>query len=336
MTDTARNPRGRAQTPASLFLYGRTLPLTIPLSKAILLPQAPDSFRMAEAMCPFPSEALWQEAWRIRQAHHPDEILFTRPTATVPVSLTGASCALNCAHCGGHYLQHMRFIEDLTPSSETSYLISGGCDALGRVPITTHLEAIRRLRPGHRMNWHVGLSSETDLRAVLPYVDVISFDIVGDRETAHEVYGLDLNLEDYLRTFEALRRLAPVVPHLTIGLRGGRLSGEWAVLEALQALGVEHLILIILIPTPGTRYAGCAPPSLEDVSSVFLAARRLLPQARLSLGCMRPMGAYRQEVDALAIRAGLNALVNPTRRAEALAQEYGLRILWRDECCALI
>lgn len=296
----------------------------------------PDPSEWQEVMCPLPSEALWQEAWRIRQAYHPNEILFTRPTATLPVSLTGTSCALNCAHCGGHYLQHMRPIETVIPASETSYLISGGCDALGRVPIETHREAIQRLRPGHRMNWHVGLSSETQLRAVLPYVDVISFDIVGDRETACEVYGLDVGLEDYLRTFEALRRLAPVVPHITIGLRGGRLAGEWAALEALQALKVEHVILIILIPTPGTRYAQCAPPSLEDVSSIFLGARRLLPEARLSLGCMRPTGVYRQEVDALAIRAGLNAIVNPTHRAEALAQECGLRILWRDECCALI
>lgn len=283
----------------------------------------------------FPIESLWQEAWRIRQKHHTDEILFTRPTATLPVSLTGKHCTLNCAHCAGHYLQHMRPIESVLPNGETSYLISGGCDVWGRVPVTSHLDAIRRLRPGHRMNWHVGLIDEAPLRAILPYVDVISFDIVGDRETAREVYGLDLGLEDYLRTFERLRRFAPVVPHVTIGLRGGRLSGEWAALEALQGLGVEHLILIILIPTPGTRYAECALPPLEDVASIFLAARRMLPKARLSLGCMRPAGTYRQEVDALAIRAGLNAIVNPTRRAEILAQEYNLRIVWRDECCAL-
>lgn len=284
----------------------------------------------------FLDEALWQEAWHIRQIYHASEILFTRPTATLPISLTGEACSLNCAHCGGHYLRHMQPIERVTPNEETSYLISGGCDAQGRVPVTSHLEAIQRLRPGRRMNWHVGLIDEASSHAILPYVDVISFDIVGDRETAREVYGLDLGLEDYLRLFDALRRLAPVVPHITIGLRGGKLSGEWAALEALQARQIKHLILIILIPTPGTRYAQCAPPSLEDVASIFLAARRLLPEARLSLGCMRPTGLYRQEVDALAIRAGLNAIVNPTRLAETLAEERGLRILWRDECCALI
>ena len=278
----------------------------------------------------------WQEAWEVRQSVHGGRLTFTRPMATLPVSLTGGQCALDCAHCGGHYLQHMRPIEEVTPGAETSYLISGGCDALGRVPLGGHREALGRLREGRRMNWHVGLSSEADLRPILPYVDVISFDIVGDVETAREVYGLDVDLSDYIATLEMLRRLRPVVPHITIGLRGGRLSGERAALRALQRLGVEHLILIVFIPTAGTRYAHCAPPDVEEVGALLVEARLALPEARLSLGCMRPMGAYRQALDTLAVRAGFNAIVNPTRAAERLATERGLQIAWRDECCALI
>jgi hypothetical protein len=230
----------------------------------------------------------------------------------------------------------MRPIEDVTPGAEASYLISGGCDALGRVPLNGHLEALSRLRPGHRMNWHVGLASAGDLRPILPYINVISFDVVGDRETAREVYGLDVGLADYVDTLQMLRRSAPVVPHITIGLRGGELSGERAALQALQPLGLERLILIVLIPTEGTRYADCAPPALEEVAALLVEARLMLPQTHLSLGCMRPAGAYRQAVDTLAVRAGINAIVNPTRAAERLAQERGLRIAWRDECCALV
>lgn len=282
------------------------------------------------------SNDAWLEARDLRQKEHGETILFTRPTATLPVSLTGAHCALDCAHCGGHYLQHMRPIEEVTPGVETSYLISGGCDVLGRVPLNGHTEALGRLHQGRRMNWHVGLSSEADLERVLPYVDVISFDMVGDRETAREVYGLEVSLSDYVATLEMLRRLRPVVPHITVGLRGGHLSGERAALRALQEMGIEHLILIVFIPTAGTRYAHCAPPDLEEVGALLAEARLALPEARLSLGCMRPMGAYRQALDMLAVRAGFNAIVNPTRAAERLAAEKGLQIVWRNECCALI
>ena len=45
--------------------------------------------------------------------------------------------------------------------------------------------------PGRRLNWHVGLIDEPTPAAIAPYVDVISFDVVGDRQTIREVYGLD-------------------------------------------------------------------------------------------------------------------------------------------------
>lgn len=183
----------------------------------------------------------WSEAWHVRTSCHSPTIHFYRPTKTLPVSLTGQACALNCAHCGGHYLQHMRPIwsatslgEDACADGVTSCLISGGCDRQGRVPVTSHLEQVARLREGRRLNWHVGLIDEEAMRTIAPLVDVISFDLVGDAETAREVYGLDLTLDDYVKTLEMLCRHVPVVPHITIGLRGGRLSGERAALEAMQ------------------------------------------------------------------------------------------------------
>lgn len=277
----------------------------------------------------------WRNAWDTRIRHHPPTIRFDRPVKTLSVSLTGPRCALRCAHCNGHYLQHMQPIWDVQANGATSCLISGGCDALGRVPVTAHLAQVAALREGRRLNWHVGLIDEETMRAIAPYVDVISFDVVGDAETAREVYGLDLTLDDYMRTLSMLRRYASVVPHLTIGLRGGKLSGERAALDALQRVGVEELIFIILIPTPGTAYADCAPPPVDEVADLFLQARVMLPETRLLLGCMRPHGAYRQAVDELAVRAGLNGMVSPTRIAEHTAIELGLEIEWGEECCAL-
>lgn len=281
----------------------------------------------------------WRQAWRVRSQHHPATIHFDRPTCTVPVSVTGTRCALQCAHCGGRYLRHMRSIDDLasagTPDGASSLLISGGCDALGRVPVLEHLDAIRRVAAGKKLNWHLGLIDEETMRAVAPLANVVSFDVVGNAETAREVYGLEVGLETYMETLRMMRRHARVVPHITLGLRGGRLSGEKAAVSALADEGIEDLVFIVLIPTEGTAYAECAPPALSDVADVLLDARLRLPRARLTLGCMRPHGAYRQAVDEVAVRAGLNGIVNPTRAAECVAEAMGLTATWGDACCAL-
>ena len=275
------------------------------------------------------------DAWRVRMAHHDPVITFVRPSATTPVSVTGTACALDCAHCGGHYLEHMQPIDKVNPNGARSLLISGGCDARGRVPVEGHREAIAKLRPGRRLNWHLGLVEPDDLDGLAPLVDTISFDIVGDPATAREVYGLDVTLDDYVDTLRLLKQVAPVVPHVTIGLHGGEIRGEAAALQALADEGVERVILIVFIPTPGTRYAACQPPPLDPVSDLLAHARCLLPEATLYLGCMRPHGRYRQQLDVRAVEYGLNLIVNPTRAAEEAAREAGLDVIWGDECCAL-
>lgn len=298
-------------------------------------PNDHDSSDFAERRAhPAPS-SRWEEAWEVRRRHHPATIFFDRPSRTLPVSVTGTRCALQCAHCGGRYLQHMRPIEAVEPGAATSLLISGGCDASGRVPVWEHLDAIRRVGAGLRLNWHLGMVDEETMQAVAPLADVVSFDVVGDRDTAREVYGLDVGLQECLETLRMIRRYARVVPHLTVGLRGGRLSGERAAIEALAEEGCEALVFLVLIPTEGTAYAHCTPPSVDAVTDVVLTARLQLPLARLTLGCMRPFGAYRQAVDEAAVRAGVNGIVNPTRVAERVAHELGLEIAWGDECCAL-
>jgi len=263
------------------------------------------------------------------------QIRFVRPSQTLPVSLTGTYCALQCAHCGGHYLAGMVPIEQADAGGKASCLISGGCDEQGRVPVTAHLQQIATLRRGRMLNWHVGLIDESEMRAIAPYVDVISFDWVGDDQTIREVYGFNCSTKDYARTYAMLRRYVRVVPHLTLGLRGGRFSGEYAALDAIQALGVDALVLLVFIPTPGTRYARCQPPALAEVSAFLQDARLKLPGIPIHLGCMRPGGRYRRELDPFAVRAGLDKIVNPAPSAVQLAAELGLSVRWENECCVI-
>jgi len=280
-------------------------------------------------------EAKLARAWDVRHANFPGEITWSYPLDTAVLSLTGRHCALDCAHCGGHYLSGMRPIWEAEPDASTSCLISGGCDPSGRVPVLAHLDAVRRWRQGRKMNWHVGFVTEDEMQAIAPLVDTISFDFVGDDETIRDVYGIDRTVADYIATYRLLRRHARTLPHITIGLRGGALGHEMPALEALQDLGVEGLVFLVFIPTPGTRCASCSPPAPAQVAALLAEARLRLPGATLYLGCMRPKGNYRKELDPLAVRAGVNVIVSPARPARLLAADLGLTAREMRECCVL-
>ncbi len=280
-------------------------------------------------------ESKLERAWAMRRANFPDEITWSYPLDTAVLSLTGRECGLNCAHCGGHYLKGMRPIWEAEPDGAPSCLISGGCDPAGRVPVLAHLDRVRAWRQGRRLNWHVGLITEAEMAAIAPLADVVSFDLVGDDETIREVYGLDRTVQDYVETYRLIRRYAQALPHITIGLRGGALGHEWRALELLQEMGADGLVFLVLIPTPGTRYAGCSPPPPEAAAELLAEARLRFPATPIYLGCMRPRGAYRDQLDPLAVRAGANVVVSPARRARRLAAEMGLAAREMRECCVL-
>jgi uncharacterized radical SAM superfamily protein len=274
-------------------------------------------------------------AWAVRRQHFPDEITWSYPLDTAVLSLTGEQCALDCAHCGGHYLGGMKPIWEAEPDGSTSCLISGGCDPTGRMPVTAHLERVRIWRPGRKMNWHVGFVSEAEMLTIAPLVDVVSFDFVGDDATIREVYGTPRTVTDYVETYRLLRRYARTLPHVTLGLRGGELGHELPALDLLQELGADGLVLLVFIPTPGTRYADRQPPDVADVADLLAEARLRFPAIPLYLGCMRPRGRYRDELDPLAVRAGLNVIVSPSLPAQRLATELGLTVHTLRECCVL-
>jgi uncharacterized radical SAM superfamily protein len=167
--------------------------------------------------------------------------------------------------------------------------------------------------------------------------------VVGDRETIREVYGLEATPEDYADTYRMLRRYAHVrsarvrsvrvVPHITVGLRCGALGHERPAMDMLAAIGLEALVFIVFMPTPGTRYAGCPAPEVEAVAALLAEARVRFPAIPLHLGCMRPRRGYRARLDPLAVRAGMNVIVSPSREGRAAAERLGLAAVRTRECC---
>lgn len=288
------------------------------------------------------TKVLIRSAWEVRKKHFADEIWFDFPSLTESITLTGQACALNCAHCGGHYLKGMRSISEMkidgsldSTSTFRSALVSGGCTIEGKVPFEEHLEFLYNLKQSVRLNFHVGLLDGKEISLLKGLADVVSFDFVADRETIQEVYGLKQGPEDYRRVYVGLREVVPVIPHLTLGLRGGEWGGEERALEALQELGFTGLVFNVFIPTPGTRYALRRPLPVEEVVRFLAKARVRFPDVPLALGCMRPKGKYRQILDEAAVSLGLNRLVMPTPRARRRADELGLRVIKGEECCAL-
>lgn len=281
-----------------------------------------------------------QRGWEVRSRNFPDEILFDYPNETESISLTGTACSLQCAHCGGHYLESMSPLveikqqktEDLTFRSA---LISGGCTPQGTVPFLPHADYLKSLRKQMRLNFHVGLVEDEEIPVLKELADAVSFDFVVDDQTIREVYGLNRTAEDYKRVYQSLREVVPVMPHLTLGLKGGQWAGEEAALAALEELGLDGLTFIVFIPTPGTRYADCQPLAVEEVVLFLAKARVRFPNTPLALGCMRPKGRYRQVLDEAAVALGLNRIVQPTPGARRLAAERSLRVVRGEECCAL-
>lgn len=282
-----------------------------------------------------------QWAWDTSRKHFPKQLICDRPGNTLVLSLTGKSCALNCAHCGGHYLEGMTPVEKvesaLKKGNYTSCLVSGGCTPAGKVEVAQRADIVRRLKEsGLRINVHAGLVSQEEIDVLAPLADRISFDMVTDDQTIRDVFGLTRTGRDYIETYTRLRASGVrVVPHLCLGLWGGQVRGEYDALETLFKIGADALVFIVLIPTPGTAFADRQPPRLEDVASVFVRARELFPDRPISLGCMRPPGRYRVLLDKLAVTAGTNRMANPTPPAVKLARELGLELVERRECCVL-
>lgn len=273
----------------------------------------------------------------MRNRHFPPVIRFSYPRRTMAVSLTGARCELNCAHCGGHYLKQMKSLADASGAGvkRSSFLISGGCTAEGKVPVAEHLAELQGLKQGRRFNIHVGLPDDAEMIEIGRLADCVSFDFVGDDSTIREVLGLDKKVEDYLRCYRQLRKRAPVMPHICIGLHGGEIRGEYRAMELIRQEGAEGLTLLIFRPTGGTRFGHCPPPPLAEVIRLLAHSRAMFPAVPVHLGCLRPGGRYRNEVDRWAVRAGLNTLVNPTPSAVSLARELGLTVVCGEECCSL-
>jgi uncharacterized radical SAM superfamily protein len=222
-----------------------------------------------------------------------------------------------------------------------SILLSGGSDPHGRLPLMEHLAFIAWVHEqGIRINAHVGLQSDEDIHALSPFFDKVSLDYVWDDGIIHDVYHLQRSGADYLHAawgwtdaFSAAGGSEPptsvkhrVSLHLTIGLKGGVVVGEYAAIDSLVVFQPASLVFLVLIPTEGTVYSSVPVVPIDVVESVFAYARLKLPSTDLVLGCIHPkVAGYGEQLVCLAGRYQFRGVVGEKSRAEDAEQV--------EECC---
>jgi uncharacterized radical SAM superfamily protein len=194
-----------------------------------------------------------------------------------------------------------------------------------------------RCELGLTIRVHPGLPDE-ETAAALGEVDLdgAMLDVIGAAETIREVYHLEVGVEEYEAVLARLARHGvPLVPHIILGLHYGRLLGEWRALEMIARHRPKFLVLVILMPLYGTAMAGVTPPSAEEIGGFFDLARTALPDTPIMLGCARPIGPIKAEIDRRAVDAGLNGIAYPAEGIVAYAESRGLVPRFHDACCGV-
>ena len=272
-------------------------------------------------------------------------------TAVFPsISVTASSCALKCKHCGSTVLNTMypanspkkllELCRDLKSKGAVGCLISGGCSPDGSVPLERFVGTMAEIKQelGLTIVVHTGVVTKDVAKQLRKSgVDAALIDVIGSDETIREICNVNVTVEDYEKSLQALREAeVPTVPHVLVGLHYGRLAGEFRALEMIAKFKPSATIVIAFMPIRGTAMEKVAPPSPLHIGKVLLAARLMMPFTPLALGCMRPKGLHRTKTDVLAVKTGLNAIAFPAEEAVELAKSLGYGISFSSLCCSQI
>ena len=266
------------------------------------------------------------------------------------VSLTGTACALNCKHCGAKVLETMHLANTaeklfalavkLKQQGALGCLLSGGCLSDGSVPLKLFISTIEKIKRelGLTVFVHTGIIDSTRAIALKNAgVDAALIDIIGSDETIKEICNLNVMVKDYAASLKALQKSGlNFVPHIIVGLHGGKLEGEFQALKMTYSVKPAAIVVIAFTPIHGTIMARIKPPQAAEIAKVIATARLIFPETPLVLGCMRPKGKHRVETDILALKAGVNAIAFPSEEAVKYAEKQGYALSFSSYCCAQI
>jgi len=265
------------------------------------------------------------------------------------ISLSGEVCGLDCQHCGKVYLKDMepvktpeeliKVCQALKSKGARGVLLSGGCDTQGGLlGLKKYMPAIRQIHDsGLIIKLHTGFVDRELAESITSAgVDIASQEMVGDSGTIKKIFDIEATPEDYLATFQHLQNagIPHICPHICVGLDEGQLKGEINALEMLaENINISTLAIIVLRPTKGTKFAGIAPPSGNDVEKVVAHARKLFPDTKIILGALRPRGseekggkAERVDIELGALRGGIDGAEVPSQEMQDAVNSMGYSV----------
>lgn len=266
------------------------------------------------------------------------------------VSITGADCKLQCDHCKARVLEPM--LEARTPEAlwalvnaqigagAQGMLLTGGSNRRDEVEYDAFYPTLRRIKnafPDFRIAVHAALVDAGAARRMEDSgIDVAMLDVIGAQDTVRQVYHLKRPVADFEASLAHLTATSlKVVPHIVIGLHYGRLLGEWNALEMVARHPPAALVLVVIMPFYAPPQRPFAVPASAEVGRFFLDARMALPDVPLLLGCARPAGRAKQEIDAYGVLAGMNGIAHPSEGMVELAVRLGRDVRVTPACCSI-
>ncbi len=263
------------------------------------------------------------------------------------ISMTGKKCSLLCDHCKAQLLRTMPAAptpEELVEKAAGyekkgchGILVTGGCDKEGRLPWKKFLPAVKKIKEetGLFVSVHSGIIDPETARGFKEAgIDQALLDVIGDDSTYKKMCHVKHGVSKIYETIEYLTNEGiDVVPHVICGLESGSIKYEEKALETIAGFKPGHLVIISLMPLPGTPMWGMTPPTAEEIAGIIVKARLMMPDTILSLGCARQRGDIKKEI--FAIDAGINRMAIPSEEAIEHAKEYGLEVKYQKTCCSV-
>lgn len=263
------------------------------------------------------------------------------------ISITGTECSCRCKHCGGKLLESMlpaftleefrEVIDNLAGKGCKGILVSGGADKNGEVPLLEFAPGMAYAKEkGLKVLAHSGIISRATAAALKRAgVDQVLMDIIGDESTIREIYHLKRQPADY---YEAMINCRAVglgfVPHIVAGLYYGRLQGEYQALEMIRQAKPRVLVLVVFTPVRGTAMEFECPAPVQEIGRLIQKARAALPDTVLTLGCAKPAGIYKEELEKLAVDSGVDVIAFPSESTINYCRLKGLNLIFKEECCS--
>lgn len=284
------------------------------------------------------------------KAYATSEIKGCGKSAWPAISITGGDCKLQCDHCKAKILEPMiaartpdelwRVVAEQIEGGAQGMLLTGGSNHRNEVEYGNYYSVIRRIKdtfPQFKIAMHTALVDMDIARRMEDCgIDAAMMDVIGAQDTITQVYHLKRSVDDFERTLEYLvATQLKVVPHIVIGLHYGSLLGEWNALEMIKRHLPTAVVLVVVMPFYAPENRPFATPNAAQVGRFFMDARAALPTIPLLLGCARPPGQVKVEIDSYAVMAGLNGLAHPSDGMVELAVRMGRDVRVTPACCSI-